>query len=113
MHELSLCRSIADLVESAAADAGAGRIRRITLEIGMGAPVEVEAIRFCLPLCLADTCAAEAEIVIDRPPVKMKCTDCGGAFTVEQRLAPCPACGGRGGEILEGREMRVVSIEAT
>lgn len=111
MHELSLCRSIADLVEAAAADAGAAAVSRITLEIGVAAPVEIEAIRFCLPLCLADTRAAEAEIVIDRPALQMKCRSCGALFSGDGRLAPCPACGGRGGEILAGDEMRVLSIE--
>lgn len=111
LHELSLCRSIADLVEAAAVDAGCEAVRRITLEIGLGAPVEIEAIRFCLPLCLADTRAAEAEIVIDRPAVKMNCRSCGSLISGESRFTPCPACGGRGGEILSGDEMRVLSIE--
>ena len=111
MHELSLCRSIADLVETAATEAGCDAVRRITLEIGVAAPVEIEAIRFCLPLCLADTRAAEAEIVITRPTVEMKCRSCGALISGETRLAPCPACGGRGGEILRGDEMRVLSIE--
>lgn len=111
MHELSLCRSIADLVEAAAADAGCIAVRRITLEIGVAAPVEIEAIRFCLPLCLADTRAAEAEIVIDRPALEMRCRSCGGLICGESRLAVCPACGGRGGEILAGDGMRVLSIE--
>jgi len=111
LHELSLCRSIADLVEAAAVDAGCAAVRRITLEIGRAAPVEIEAIRFCLPLCLAETRAAEAEIVIDRPPVEMKCRSCGTLISGESRFTPCPACGGGGGEILAGDEMRVRSIE--
>jgi len=112
LHELSLCRSIADLVLAAAAENGAERVVRITLEIGMAAPVEVEAVRFCLPLCLADTEAEGAELIIERPPVEMKCLSCGRVFGAPDRLATCPVCGGRGGEILAGREMRVVSIEA-
>ncbi len=111
MHELSLCRSIADLVETAAAEAGCDAVRRITLEIGLAAPVEIEAIRFCLPLCLAETRAAEAEIVIERPAVEMKCRSCGAHISGNGRFTPCPACGGRGGEILAGDEMRVRSIE--
>ncbi len=111
MHELSLCRSIADLVEAAAADAGSASVRRITLEIGVAAPVEIEAIRFCLPLCLAETRADKAEIVIDRPALEMKCRSCGALFSSASRLTPCSACGGSAVEILSGDEMRVVSIE--
>lgn len=111
MHELSLCRSIADLVAAAAAEAKAATVSRITLEIGVAAPVEIEAIRFCLPLCLADGCAAQAEIVIERPPVQMKCRSCGTIFSTTGRLVPCPTCDGTGGEILAGDEMRVLSIE--
>lgn len=111
MHELSLCRSIADLVAAAAADAGAETVRGITLVIGVAAPVEIEAIRFCLPLCLAETVAAEAEIVIERPPLQMKCSECGSVFTAESRFTDCPTCGGRGGRIVGGDEMRVRSID--
>ncbi len=112
MHELSLCRSIADLVVAAAEESGVRVVRRITLEIGAAAPVEVEAIRFCLPLCLDDTCAASAEIVVERPPMKMRCAACGDVFVASNRLTSCPACGGTGGDIVAGREMRVRSIEA-
>lgn len=112
MHELSLCRSIADLVVAAAEESGVRAVRRITLEIGAAAPVEVEAIRFCLPLCLEDTCAARAEIVVERPPMKMRCAACGGVFAADSRLTPCPTCGGAGTDIVAGREMRVCSIEA-
>jgi hydrogenase nickel incorporation protein HypA/HybF len=111
LHELSLCRSIADLVEAAAVDAGCTAVRRIRLEIGVAAPVEIEAIHFCLPLCLADTRAAQAEILIDRPDLQMKCRSCDTIISGTSRLAPCPACGGRGGEILAGDEMRVLSID--
>lgn len=112
MHEMSLCRSIADLVAAAAAESGVAVVGRITLEIGMAAPVEIEAIRFCLPLCLADTCAAEAEIVVERPAMTMRCIDCGTVFVADRRFTPCPGCGGAGGDIVAGREMRVRSIEA-
>lgn len=112
MHELSLCRSIADLVVEAAARAGVAEVSRITLEIGLGAPVEIEAIRFCLPLCLDDTVAARAELTIERPPLKIRCATCGSEHDAASARAPCPACGGRSGDILSGRAMRVLSIEA-
>lgn len=112
MHELSLCRSIADLVVDAATEAGARRVRRITLEIGRGAPVEIEAIRFSLPLCLEDTVAAGAELTIERPLLEMRCGACGLTHESVDSRAPCPACGASTGTIVSGRQMRVVSIEA-
>lgn len=112
MHELSLCRSIADLVLESATRAGAKSVSRITLEIGHGAPVEIEAIRFCLPLCLDDTVAAGAELAIERPLLTIRCGACGLTHESIRAHAPCPACGASTGTILSGRQMRVVSIEA-
>lgn len=112
MHELSLCRSIADLVVEAAADADARKVSRIVLEIGMGAPVEIEAIRFCLPLCLEDTVAGDAELVIERPLLTLECGLCGAGYDSTTARAPCPACGSLTSTIVSGRQMRVVSIEA-
>ena len=113
MHEMSLCHAIAELVVDGARAAGAAAVRSITLEIGVAAPVEVEAIRFCLPLCLDDTVAAGAELIIERPPMKIRCAACGDEHESVAAHAPCPACGDRRGEIVSGRQMRVVSIEAT
>lgn len=112
MHELSLCRSIADLVVDAATRAQAEGVTRITLEIGLGAPVEIEAIRFCMPLCLEDTVAAGAELVIERPLLEIRCGACGTTHAATTARAPCPSCGALAGTILSGRQMRVVSIEA-
>lgn len=112
MHELSLCRSIADLVVDAASEAKARKVSRITLEIGMGAPVEIEAIRFCLPLCLDDTVAEGAELVIERPLLTLRCSSCGTSHESTSARAPCPNCGSITGAIVSGRQMRVVSIEA-
>ena len=112
MHEMSLCHAIAEIVVDEARAAGAAGIRRVTLEIGVAAPVEIEAIRFCLPLCLADTVAAEAELKIERPPLEIRCDGCGAIHHPPRATAPCPVCGAVGGDILSGRQMRVVALEA-
>ncbi|WP_029009231.1 hydrogenase maturation nickel metallochaperone HypA [Azospirillum halopraeferens] len=112
MHELSLCRSIVDLVVGAAAEEGVRRILSVTVEIGDAAAVDPDALLFCFPVVAEDTAAAGAALVITRVPVTALCHGCGAEFTPGNRTSPCPACGGYARTLLDGRQMRVVSFEA-
>ena len=52
MHELSLMQAV---VEMAAEAAGERRVKRVVLDIGRGAAVLPDAMRFCFELASADT----------------------------------------------------------
>ena len=110
MHELSLCESIAELVVAAARQEGVARVTRVTLEIGSAAPVDPEALRFCFPLTVADTPARDAELVIERVALRVRCQGCGAEYEPPAPIDPCPACGGFARSVLAGREMRVASF---
>ncbi|MBO5996757.1 MAG: hydrogenase maturation nickel metallochaperone HypA, partial [Acetobacter sp.] len=46
MHEISLCESLLDIIGDCAKRDGFTRVRRIVLEIGPFAGVEISALRF-------------------------------------------------------------------
>ncbi len=112
MHELSLCTSVADTVLECARREGVRRVTRVVLEIGTGAPVMAEALRFAFPLVAANTLLEGATLEIRQTPLTLRCQACGHEHAPRSVGTPCPACGGSAADVLAGREMRVLSFEA-
>jgi hydrogenase nickel incorporation protein HypA/HybF len=111
MHELSLCESITELVAEYAQREGVAHVSRVVIALGVAAAVDAEALQFCFPITAADTVAAGAELVINSIALKARCEACRADYAPETLIAPCPACGSHAREILEGRDMRVVSFD--
>lgn len=111
MHELSLCTSVADTVLECARREGVRRVTRVVLEIGAGAPVMADALRFAFPLVAANTLLEGAELEIRQPALRLRCRACGHAYAPRSVGTPCPACDAGAAEVLAGREMRVLSFE--
>jgi hydrogenase nickel incorporation protein HypA/HybF len=111
MHEVSLCQNAIDLVAEYATREGIDHVSCVRLEIGAGAAVEVEAIRFCFPLLAEGTVLAGAELAIEVIPLRARCRSCGTEYEPEDLVAACPKCGAFGPEFLAGREMRVASFD--
>jgi hydrogenase nickel incorporation protein HypA/HybF len=111
MHELALVENIIELVADGARREGMVRVTRVLVEIGAGAAVDPEALLFCFPIAAAETTLADAELVIDQVALRARCEDCGIDYAPETLFGPCPVCGGFGGKVIAGREMRVVSFQ--
>jgi hydrogenase nickel incorporation protein HypA/HybF len=110
MHELALCDGIIDLVLDAARQERIARVTRVVVEIGTAASVDPDALLFCFPAAALGTLAADAELVIQPVALQACCDTCRTHYTPETLHAPCPGCGGFGGRVTAGREMRVVSF---
>jgi hydrogenase nickel incorporation protein HypA/HybF len=111
MHELALSQSIVDQVLERAGQERLWSVTRIVLQVGAGAGVEAEALRFCFDAVTRDTAAQGAELSIEVVALAAKCRECGWAFEPEALLAPCPRCGAFAPEITAGRELRVLEFE--
>jgi len=111
MHELAISESIIGLVVDCARRERITRVSRVVVEIGVAASVDPEALLFCFPIAAAETAAANAELVINRIALRVRCESCRAEYAPEVPLAPCPACGSFAREILAGREMRVASFD--
>ena len=108
---MSLAGSVLRLVEQAAERERFTRVRRLTLEAGALAGVEVQALRFALEALAPGTVLEGAQLLIEQPPGQARCPDCGRSVEVRSRLQDCPACGGplvpTGGDALRLRELVV------
>lgn len=112
MHEMSLAGGILRVVEDAATRERFTRVKRLALEAGALAGVEVSALRFALEAVAPGTVLEGAEIVIDEPPGAAWCMVCSETVTIATRADACPRCGGwqltpTGGMDLKVRELIV------
>ncbi len=111
MHELSVCLSLLDQVQSIARDHGASRVERILLQVGPLSGVEGELLRNAFPLAAAGTLAEAAVLDIEPAAVRVHCTQCG----VESAAAPnrllCAACGSHHTRLVSGDELLLARVE--
>ncbi|ADH84934.1 hydrogenase maturation nickel metallochaperone HypA [Desulfurivibrio alkaliphilus] len=110
MHEMSLAINIVALAEAECRAAGAGRIRRVEVEVGGLAGVMPEALRFCFAAACRETMAEGAELEIIVVDGQGECASCRRPAPMAEHFALCPACGGLM-RPLQGQELRLAAIE--
>ncbi len=111
MHELALSQSIVDLVVECARREGVNVVSRVTLEVGMAAGIEPDALRFCFDIVTADTLAHGAELVIESIALQAICRDCACRFAPASLVSACPRCGSYAPLLERGREFRIKSFD--
>lgn len=112
MHELSIAHSLVELSIEAAVDAGIKRVRAIHLKLGALSGVVKEALEFSFDVVIQGTPIEGARLVIEDVPVKVFCPHCREARTLPEPFPMrCSVCGTKTGEVLEGREIELISLE--
>lgn len=111
MHELALSQNIVDLVVERARREGVSTVSTVTLEVGMAAGVEPDALRFCFDVVSAGTVAQGAELVIETVALQARCRACGCDFEAADMVSVCPRCGTNAPFLERGRELRVKSFD--
>jgi hydrogenase nickel incorporation protein HypA/HybF len=111
MHEMSLAESVRSIVEDTARTQDIGRVRKVVLEIGELASVELDALRFCLDVVLRETVADGARIEVERIAGSGWCMRCADTVPIATLIAACPHCGGYQIRPTAGTQMRVKELE--
>lgn len=109
MHEMSIAVGLVELAEEQARGAGARRINSLEVEIGALAGVEIDALTFCYEAARRGTLCDDARLDIITLEGRGRCGECGREMGADFHVAFCPDCG-RGLEILQGRELRLRSL---
>ena len=114
MHELSIAMRLVEMVEAELAAAGGGRVELVRLRIGQLAGVHEAALRFAFEQARAGTVASEATLSITDLAVAVFCPNCQQILELPT-MTPlaCPACGQPTGDIRQGQELDLESIELT
>ena len=111
MHELSVCLSLLQQMETIAKERNAARIEKIFLRVGPLSGIEPALLRNAYPLAVAGTLAADAELLIDTSDVVVSCTQCGAESTVRPNRLICSDCGDFRTRVISGDEMILQRLE--
>lgn len=117
MHELALMVELQTLAEEQAHRAGARRIHRLRLRLGLLSGVDPEALRLAFAVVVANGSAdgpwASATLDLEAVPARCFCADCDQPFTPIDVIHACPRCGRLSEQLLAGRELELVSLEVS
>jgi hydrogenase nickel incorporation protein HypA/HybF len=111
MHELSIVMNIIDIAEENARKEHASVITEIELDIGRQAGVVMEALDFAIDSAKKGTMLEKANWVINEIPALSRCPSCCHEYESSDWFSPCPECQSPFPEVLQGRELRVKSLQ--
>jgi len=113
MHELSIALGIVKIAEEETAKAMAKKVDTIELEIGTLAGIEFESLDFVWPMAVKNTVLENAQKKVHIVKGKGKCMDCETVFDMDHFYDSCPKCQSNFKGILQGKELRVKSLEVS
>lgn len=108
MHELSICKSIADIVERNAA----GRaVRTVHLQVGQLRQIVPDTLVYCWSLVCEETPLAGVELAVDHVPAGFRCLACDHEQVIVEMDFTCGSCGGHDVKIVAGEEFLITSLD--
>ena len=108
MHELAITQNIVDIALKSAPES---QVKGITIVLGELSGIVEDSVRFCFDVVAADTAAKGAFLTFHKVPALLRCTKCAFEFKLDDGDWACPQCGNLGGEVMQGRECYIESIE--
>lgn len=111
MHELSLCRTIIEIIQDHLSGIESPRVTKIVLEIGELAAVDEVALRFSFDAVAKNTVAHGAILDIILVEGQAMCAVCQKGFRLRRYYDACPRCGNASLSVMRGDELRVKSME--
>jgi hydrogenase nickel incorporation protein HypA/HybF len=111
MHELAICQSLMEQVESIAHERDAKRVTSITIGMGPLSGVEFQLLKNAYPIASAGTVAEDAELVIEHLPIRVRCNQCGSESDALPNKLTCKQCGDWRTTLISGDEMMLMSLE--
>jgi hydrogenase nickel incorporation protein HypA/HybF len=111
MHEMSLCESIVGVLEEQASAQDYRRVKKVWLEVGELAGVEIEALRFGFEVVTRGTLAEGARLEVVDVPGEAWCLPCARTVPAHRRFDPCPLCSGYQLQVTGGEELRIKELE--
>jgi len=111
MHELAICQSLINQVESIALEHHAKSISLIVIGIGPLSGVEAQLLKNAYPIASAGSIAEGTELVIECLPIKVKCNKCGCESDALPNKLICNQCGDWQTSLVSGDELLLMSVE--
>jgi hydrogenase nickel incorporation protein HypA/HybF len=112
MHELSIAYNLVEVASQSAIEAGAKRVTAVHLRLGALSGVVRDALEFSYEVATSGTILDHSALIVKELPVKVYCTVCEAEVELAsvQRFR-CPVCDTPSGDLRQGRELEIESIE--
>jgi hydrogenase nickel incorporation protein HypA/HybF len=111
MHELSLAQNIISIMEEQMRDRPSSRVTAVHVQVGKMSNVLVDSLIFGFDTLICGTAFNDAKLVIEEPPVQVRCRSCFAESEINHLNFICGQCGGVDVEVIGGNELFVDSIE--
>jgi hydrogenase nickel incorporation protein HypA/HybF len=111
MHELAICESLMNQVEQIALERHAGCVTSIVIGMGPLSGVEAQLLKQAYTIASAGTVAAQAELIVEALPVRVRCTQCGSESEALPNKLLCKHCGDWRTTLVSGDELMLLSVE--
>ena len=111
MHELAICHSLMDQVESIALERNSSRVISIIVGIGALSGVESQLLKNAYPFASAGSVAEHAELIIESLPIRVRCDVCGSESEAMPNKLICKQCGDWHTKLVSGDELLLMSVE--
>ena len=111
MHELAICQALIDQIERIAAERNARRAVSIVIGMGPLSGVEAQLLEHAYPVASAGSVAEGAELVIEKLPVRVRCTQCDKESDALPNKLICQHCGDWRTTLISGDELMLMSVE--
>ncbi len=108
---MSIVKGIIAIAEKEAVKANVEKFSAINLEIGTLAGIEYDALDFVWEIAVESSVLEKAVKKVHKIFAKAKCESCNTNYSIEHIQDACPNCGSFHKKILQGKELRIKSLE--
>ncbi|MFI5040269.1 MAG: hydrogenase maturation nickel metallochaperone HypA [Acidimicrobiales bacterium] len=109
MHELSICASLASIVEQ---HAGGRPVASVHLDVGHLRQVIPDTLCYSWEIVVTDTPLAGSVLDINHIPAVIECRHCATRTTIDAPVFRC-GCGSTDVDVVAGDELLVTSLDLT
>jgi hydrogenase nickel incorporation protein HypA/HybF len=111
MHEMSITKSMLEIVEKEMNESGMKALRKLRVRVGELTAVEPESLKFCFDAAIKGTAMEGATLEVEDVPLKGRCLGCAAEFRITAFAYRCPVCGAAAVERVAGDELDIISME--
>ena len=110
MHELSIAKSIVDIIQEEMGQHGAKILKSVHLNIGEMSAIMQDSLSFCFEVITADTQLEGARLIMETIPLKGYCHACDREFKIKNYAFVCPLCESSKIDTIAGQDLSIVAI---
>lgn len=111
MHEMALCQGVIAALEQAANEQGFTQVLGVRLQVGKLVALEKSQFESSFQLLSKNTLAENARLEIVEVAGEGYCPHCQSKVQVTSLYSTCPQCKEWGVDIIQGRELKINSLE--